>query len=242
VRLPRPELASGWILGHCPGPATTVREDVVEASPVAGIDVGGDKKGYHLIILQAAKVVRSMRTTSPQAMLEECLKLGVRAVGIDAPCQWAFEGNGRFAERELARRRIFCFATPTRARADENLTGFYRWMVKGEEVYLTFSSAYPLLTSREYDGGRVCFETFPHAITCALRGRDATSAKEKGRQRRGALKAAGVDITDLRSIDDIDAALCALTAGYVLQGQSQAYGDVRGGFIRVPLSAEVRAW
>jgi predicted nuclease with RNAse H fold len=219
-----------------------VREDAVETSTVAGIDVGGDKKGYHLVILQGAKVVRSMRTKSPQVMLEECLKLGVQAVGIDAPCKWAVEGEGRRAERELASRRIFCFATPTRARADENITGFYRWMIKGEEVYRAFSSAYPLLNSSKYDGGRVCFETFPHAVTCALRRREATSAKKKVRQRREALTAAGIDIAGLKSIDDIDAALCALTAAYLLQGQSQAYGDVAGGFIRVPLSDEVRAW
>lgn len=202
---------------------------------VAGIDVGGDKKGCHLVILEGSRAFRPPATKTPQEMLQACLEYGVEAVGIDAPCQWSVEGEGRLAERELARQRIFSFATPTRKRADENPARFYQWMFKGEEIYEVFSFSYPLLRSREFQGERVSFETFPHAVTCALRGKDGTSAKEKRRQRPKVLEDVNIDVTGLKSIDDFDAALCALSARYLLEGQTYAYGDVKGGFIHVPI-------
>ena len=204
--------------------------------------MGGDKKGCHLVVLEGSRAFRPADTTTPQEMLQACLEHGVQAVGIDAPCQWGVEGEGRRAERELASQRIFSFATPTRKRADENPGGFYRWMFNGEAIYQVFSSAYPLLTSREFQGARVSFETFPHAVTCALRGREGTSAKEKRRQRPKVLESAKIDASGLKSIDDFDAALCALTARYLVEGRTYAYGDVEGGYIHVPIPLPLDAY
>ncbi|MFX1765073.1 hypothetical protein PWP93_21305 [Paraburkholderia sp. A1RI-2L] len=41
----------------------------------------------------------------------------------------------------------------------------------------------------------------------------------------------------LMSIDDVDAALCALTAGYLLAARTDVYGDAKSGDIRVPRTA-----
>ena len=204
--------------------------------------MGGDRKGCHLVILEGSRAFRPANTTTPQEMLQACLEHGVQAVGIDAPCQWGVEGEGRRAERDLARQRIFSFATPTRKRADENPGGFYRWMFNGEAIYQVFSSAYPLLTSRDFQGARVSFETFPHAVTCALRGKEGTSAKEKRRQRPEVLESAKIDASGLKSIDDFDAALCALTARYLVEGRTYAYGDVEGGYIHVPIPLPLDAY
>ncbi|MCX5537948.1 DUF429 domain-containing protein [Paraburkholderia sp. CNPSo 3076] len=209
---------------------------------VAGIDVGGDKKGCHLVILEGSRAFRPADTKTPQEMLQACLEYGVQAVGIDAPCQWGVEGEGRRAERELARQRIFSFATPTRKRADENPGRFYRWMFNGEVIYQVFTSDFPLLSSRDFQGGRVSFETFPHAVTCALRGKEGTSAKEKRRQRPEVLESAMIDASGLKSIDDFDAALCALTARYLVEGRSYAYGDVEGGYIHVPIPLSLNTY
>ncbi|CAD6556612.1 hypothetical protein LMG27952_06151 [Paraburkholderia hiiakae] len=57
------------------------------------------------------------------------------------------------------------------------------WTFNGEQIYQVFSYVYPLLTSRDFQGGRASFETFPDAVTCALRGEEGTSAKEKRWQR-----------------------------------------------------------
>ena len=199
---------------------------------VAGIDIGGERKGCHLVVLRGDEVVCSMNSGEPRELLECCLEHDVLAVGVDSPCLWGIAGAGRRAERELARERIFSFATPTRERALANTTGFYGWMFCGERIYQAFAPDYPLLG--EHAKGRVCFETFPHAITCALLGREVATAKQKKAQRRKLLEDAGISTASLTSIDAIDAALCALTARYYLQGQTRAYGDAESGYILVP--------
>jgi predicted nuclease with RNAse H fold len=178
--------------------------------------------------------VCNLRKETPEQMLEQCLRFEVAAVGIDAPCQWRIGEAGRQAEKALAQQRIFSFATPTRELAMASKSGFYGWMFNGERVYDAFAPHFPLFKNGGEIGGRACFETFPHAITCAFFGREVACAKQKRTQRRRILEGAGIDATSLRSIDEVDAALCALTANYLLDGKVDAYGDVLGGFIMVP--------
>lgn len=201
---------------------------------VAGIDVGGTRKGCHLVILRGREVVCVVKSSNPEDLYEPCLRHDVTAVGIDAPCRWSLDGMGRRAEKELAKEKIFCFSTPTQERALDSTSGFYGWMFSGEKVFETFAPRYPLLTEKRYPGRRVTFETFPHAITCSLLGRELASAKLKRVQRRSLLKDAGIETTLLTSIDAVDAALCALTAQFLLLGKTRAYGDACGGYIFVP--------
>ncbi|RFU46947.1 DUF429 domain-containing protein [Paraburkholderia sp. DHOC27] len=201
---------------------------------VAGIDVGGDRKGNHLVVLRGTQILLNASAISPDQMLQECIDRGVAAVGIDAPCRWGAEGTGRSAEKALARQRISCFATPTRDRAIGNRSGFYRWMLNGERIYDTFSRHFPLFTKDDADHDRVCFETFPHAIASAFLGREVASAKQKRVQRRHILENAGIETAALTNIDSVDAALCALTATLFLAEKTHAYGDEAGGFIVVP--------
>ncbi|RZF29408.1 DUF429 domain-containing protein [Paraburkholderia sp. UYCP14C] len=201
---------------------------------VAGIDIGGDRKGNHLVILRGTEIVCNLGHATPEQMLERCLEHEVAAVGIDAPCRWRTGAAGRLAETALARQRIFSFATPARELAMASKGGFYGWMFNGERVYDAFAAHFPLFNGGEKITGRVCFETFPHAITCAFLGTDVASAKQKGPQRRAILAREGIDTAPLRSIDDIDAALCALAARYLLEGTVDTYGDESGGFIVVP--------
>lgn len=63
---------------------------------------------------------------------------------------------------------------------------------------------------------------------------DVASAKRKRLQRRALLEDVGIDTRLLKSIDALDAALCALTAEYLWLGQTKAYGDADGGHIFVP--------
>jgi predicted RNase H-like nuclease len=60
------------------------------------------------------------------------------------------------------------------------------------------------------------------------------SARNKGVARRALLKSAGVNTASLRSIDAVDAALCALAAAYLLRNEYKTYGDRLEGFIVVP--------
>ncbi|RDK06455.1 DUF429 domain-containing protein [Cupriavidus lacunae] len=201
---------------------------------VAGIDIGGARKGCHLVILRGREIDCVGKSSNPGDLYQQCLRHNVAAVGIDSPCRWSLDGAGRLAEKELSRERIFCFSTPTQERALASTSGFYGWMFSGERVFQTFAPSYPLLTEKLYLGGRVTFETFPHAITCSLLGKEVASAKLKRVQRRKLLEDAGIDTRSLTSIDAVDAALCALTAQLLLRGKTRAYGDGPGGYIFVP--------
>jgi predicted nuclease with RNAse H fold len=201
---------------------------------VAGIDIGGDRKGNHLVVLRGTQIVCNLSQEAPEHMLERCLHFEVAAVGIDAPCLWRVGEAGRQAEKELAKRRIYSFATPTRELAMASKSGFYGWMFNGERVYQAFVPHFPLFNNDGEIGDRVSFETFPHAITSALLRTEVASAKRKRTQRREILEDAGIETASLRSIDEVDAALCALTANFLLEGRVVAYGDEFGGFIVVP--------
>ena len=125
-------------------------------------------------------------------------------------------------------------AIPSREQATSSPSGIYDWMLRGEQVYHAFASAYPLLTSREYVGQRVSFETFPHVISRSVFGKENVSAKRKLVERRKLFETFGVNPAVLRSIDAVDAALCAWTAGCLVAGQAKSYGDAAGGYIYVP--------
>ncbi len=134
----------------------------------------------------------------------------------------------RPAERELARLGIRCFATPVRETGESH--PFYAWMRNGQALYERLSGDFPLLDSTAL---RVCFETFPHAVACALAGR-LLSARSKRSDRRRLLEAAGVGTHALGSLDLVDAALCALAAHRYLLGDYRRVGDPAGGFIFLP--------
>lgn len=201
---------------------------------VAGIDIGGIRKGCHLVILRGGEIICNVNSRDPTSLASLCVEHKAMAVGIDSPCRWGVPGGGRPAERALARERIFSFSTPMRERAEANTSGFYGWMFSGEQVYQALAETHPLLTDECYSGGNVCFETFPHAVTCAMLGTNVASAKRKRLQRRQLLEDAGIATQSLRSIDAVDAALCALTAQFLVQGKTCAYGDAEGGYILVP--------
>ncbi|KVV50732.1 hypothetical protein WT27_31985 [Burkholderia territorii] len=208
------------------------------SAAVAGVDVGGDKKQCDLVILRGSTVVCREERIAPEALPSLCIEHDVVAVGVDAPSLWWTGSGRRAAEQALARERISCFPTPSREQAMAATSGFFDWMFMGERVYRALADAYPLLTGERYAGGRVSFETYPYAITCAMLGKAIASAKQKRNQRRQLLIKFGIDVSTLRSVDARDAALCALAAQYVVDGNAHAYGDAEGGYIRVPIVGE----
>jgi hypothetical protein len=130
--------------------------------------------------------------------------------------------------------RIWCFATPTRAKAIAHPKGYYDWMRCGEELYTALRETHPVTTVWPPRRKRYAFETFPHAITWHLRGGNAT-ARRKRVQRRALLEQHGFDVALLTNIDIVDAALCALTAHMAVQDASLCvYGEGTTGFIIVP--------
>ncbi len=163
-----------------------------------------------------------------------CVALEARAVAIDAPCKWRAEGErARTAERALAADRISCFSTPTLAKARGH--AFYTWMFAGQELYTALAPHFALYDGRPKEGRAVCFETYPQAIACAFAGgRVSADARTKVELRGALLARAGIDPSQFETIDEIDAALCALTARRFTENDVKAYGDAATGFIIVP--------
>ncbi len=201
---------------------------------VAGIDVGADKKLCNLVILREASVIASLARVAPEDLPAICRDHDVLVAAVDAPSRWRGGELARQAERDMARAGVSSFSTPTLRQAQRSESGFFDWMFFGMRVYAALASEYPLLETPHHAGGRACFETFPHAITCALLGVDVASAKLKSTQRKALLETFKIDTSALTSVDARDAALCALTAQFLLKRQTRTYGDADGGHIHVP--------
>ena len=199
-----------------------------------GIDVGGERKGFHAVALRGLAMADQLASPDPCEIADWCRALGAQAVGVDAPCRWSATGSSRLAERALMQADISCFASPRREVAIAHPRNYYGWMLRGEALFAELEKSHRL-----FDGhtsavrGPMCFETFPQAIACVLAG-ERVSARNKGVIRRRLLAQAGIDLAPLTHIDWVDAALCALAARACLQGEIRAYGDGAEGFIVVP--------
>lgn len=198
---------------------------------VVGVDVGGPKKGFHAVALRGGQFFETCATLDVRELVAWCRKLDASAVGIDAPCCWSRTGRARPCERALADRGIHCFATPRQSVGERHQ--FYRWMRNGAELYHLLIPHYRLFDGKHSASSPVCFETFPHAVACALANK-ILPAKQKRVDRPRLLRKAGLSLDSLSNIDLVDAALCAHTAHHLLAGTFQAYGDAAEGFIVVP--------
>jgi predicted nuclease with RNAse H fold len=203
-------------------------------STVVGIDVGGNRKGYHAVALRSGKVFDTKTSTSPAEIVTWCLDMEAAVVSVDAPCRWSRSDSSRQAEKDLkvAGKKVHCFATPTKDRARSHKGGFYDWVFNGEKLYELLAPHYPL-----YDGTlrkrSVSFETFPHAIVCSLQGK-VVQAKPKLSKRRKVLCDRSYDVSMLSNIDLVDAALCAVAAEEFVKGHTMSFGEQDEGFIVVP--------
>jgi len=200
---------------------------------VVGIDVGAESKGFHAVALRRG-TFEIRASTEPSEIVEWCKERKTSVAAVDAPCGWSMSGKSRAAERDLRidGRKASCFATPTRALATANESGFYNWVFNGEKLYKLLGEHFLLFDGIEREGP-ICFETFPRAVVCALAGK-ILPTKAKVRQRRTALSERGYDDKLLPNIDFVDAALCALAAHAFCQGRFQQYGRKDEGFIVVP--------
>ncbi len=226
----------GWIASNSPVRKTNVIQMSLSPSVIAlGIDVGGARKGFHAVALNAARQVigQPSRLASAAEIASLMITLNPSVVAIDAPCQWS-QHKSREAERALARAGIRCFFTPSRARARRNLT-FYGWMFQGEAAFAAASLTHPHYTGSTSVWGQT-IEVFPHATTLALTRQATPKRVSKNQWRRQLLRSEGIDPSPLTNIDYIDAALCALTGLHALNGNFTPHGDPSGGYLVTPVT------
>jgi len=218
-----------------PSASTTTRSSNRAGITTVGIDVGGERKGFHAVAFTGGSYSSHLSTKSVPELARWCREtVRARVIAVDAPCRWSEDGHSRPAERELMEKRIWCFSTPSRKQAVEHRTNYFGWMLRGEELFRALEDEFPLCRKLRATNRKCCFETFPHAITWHLRGGDA-NASQKREQRRALLEQAGIDLTELTNIDLVDAALCALTAYHAASGEEcVSFGEPDTGLIIVP--------
>ena len=134
------------------------------------------------------------------------------------------------------REGIWVFATPTKKAAKDHPTDHFGWMRQGAKLFRALDKSFARFDGRYERTRPICFETFPHAIACALNGKPVL-ARNKRTVRRALLKKAGVCCDSLTNIDFIDAALCAVAAEYFAHRRCTHYGDASEGCIVVPRPA-----
>ena len=218
-----------------PSASTTTRSSNRAGITTVGIDVGGERKGFHAVAITGGSYSSHLCTKSVPELVLWCREaVRARVIAVDAPCRWSEDGHPRPAERELMKKRIWCFSTPTRKQAVEHRTNYFGWMLRGEELFRALEDEFPLCRKLRATNRKCCFETFPHAITWHLRGGIA-DASQKRNQRRELLAQSGIDLAELTNIDLVDAALCALTAYHAASGEECAsFGEPNTGLIIVP--------
>jgi predicted RNase H-like nuclease len=198
-----------------------------------GIDVGVTK-GLDLVLLDDGRAIRDAHRRVHTADLVALVDtLAPDVVAIDAPSAWALSGKSRSTERELRWFGIQCFNTPSDARMAEH--PFYQWMTVGFETFAQLADRFP-----RYRGGSVretAIEVFPHASAVVLSRGLPPRSVPKHVWRRSVLAACDVDVSRLRSGDQVDAALAALTGLYALERRFSAPGDPREGQIVVPAAS-----
>jgi predicted RNase H-like nuclease len=197
-----------------------------------GIDVGV-RKGLDLVLLDDDRtIVEVARRISVGDVAVTVAELGADVVAIDAPPAWALTGRSRLTERELRWFGIQCFNTPSDHAMAEH--PFYEWMTVGFRVYQAIADSFP-----RYHGGShvkgTALEVFPHASAVVLAGALPPTGMPPHAWRREVLATHRVDARVLRSGDQVDAALAALTGLFALERRFSAPGDPREGVIVVPV-------
>lgn len=211
----------------------------MDGTVVAGIDVGGQRKGFHAVALKNGRYFKRCASRSAEDIATWCRRIGASVVSVDAPCRWSATGRAREAERVLMNAGIWCFSTPRRQSALSHPRKHYGWMLEGEKLYQALERDYYLFRGRSTARRRpIVFETFPHAVACALLGR-VVSARTKRRDRTHLLSRHAVATESLSNIDYIDAAICALASQFFEGGRYLCHGDSFEGHIVVP---DRRGW
>lgn len=186
----------------------------------AGIDVGGKTKGFHLVGLSEDNNLQSRHVLAPGDAVRTLKSWGARVVAVDAPMSWAAEGRARISERQLESYGIHCFKTPCESIAHDK--SFYDWVRNGLALYDVLSEhkyRRPIELSKVDKRSLRMIETFPHAIAMRLSTSDSRG-RSKVRFRRQVLRENEINESQLRNIDFVDAALCALLARiYLEQGE-----------------------
>jgi hypothetical protein len=185
-----------------------------------GIDVGGaTRKHLDIVVMDAQRQIAAVGSRVPVQRLRALIDdQRPDIVCIDAPPAWAPAGRrSRTTERELKLLGIQAYYTPDRAEGETN--AFYAWMRNGMSAFKAAERAgFPRYRAGAVRGSAI--EVFPHASATVLAGcipPANQSPAQKRSWRAGVLRAQHVPTAQLRTLDQVDAALAALTGIIALE-------------------------
>jgi predicted nuclease with RNAse H fold len=195
-----------------------------------GIDVS-EKRGLDLVMLDESLRPRVHGGATLEQLRARLAQWRPEVIAIDSPPAWGVSGASRQAEKALRRLGIQSYGTPSDPRKREHR--FFGWMKSGMAAFAVCEKAgYPRYREGPVSGKAL--EVFPHATTVVLCGALPPSAGRKKDWRAALLRARGVELAQLTSLDLIDAALAAITGLLALRGEFTALGDPDEGTIVVP--------
>ena len=188
-----------------------------------GLDVVGLDNSLDVVLgpekVQLIDLPYLIRQTEPQV------------IAIDSPPRWGTSGNSRQLERQLQGLGISIFPTPAVAFVRE----LHRWMEIGFSVFRVAAE----LGYQLYTGGppsaRSAIEVFPHASAVVLRGSLAPTGVPKNVWRRSVLEGVGVTCSAMRTTDQLDATLAALTGLRFLRGDFSVVGTPGEAVLVLPI-------
>jgi len=173
---------------------------------VAGVDVGGRRKGFHAAVIERRSLLAGpVPLRSVGAAIEWLLEYRPVLVAVDAP----IELGPRACERDLARTICGLYYTPAAVEGP-----FYEWMRHGLELYAALRHA-----------GLRAVECFPTATWTRLAG-------PRGSRRRAGWSAAALSRLPVRGVpsrigqDGRDAIGAAYTAWLHVSGRTESFGSI----------------
>jgi hypothetical protein len=219
-----------------------------------GVDVSLGR-GLDVALVDGVRVVETWARVGTEGLKEILVERRPDAVGIDAPPR---PGLGllqddversrlpvppaagrhldrRVAEYELSRRGIGSHQTPR----DESR--LFSWMTAGFEAFAAAGAAgYELFLGEGGPAGARgrAFEVFPYASYVALSGCLSPGRRWRLAWRRAVMAEVRVEgVPSDATIDTVDAACAAFTAGRYLDGAGSWLGDPREGVIVLPVAS-----
>lgn len=185
---------------------------------VAGVDVGGRRKGFDVAVLSRRRAELHRTTDVDRAV---ALVRGATLVGVDAPAAWAPDGqSSRPDERAFARAGVCGIRfTPDEATARARSDRYLEWVWNGLALYDALAEA-----------GVTTTEVFPTAAwTRWLGTRDTRTRLAWTRGGWDRLLAGGLEVVGPRgrpTQDAMDAVAAALVAGQAQAGDVERFGTL----------------
>jgi len=195
-----------------------------------GIDVSV-ARGLDLVLVdERLDILDTRRRLAVDELGRAIAELEPDVVAIDSPPAWGTNGGSRRTERELRLFGIHAYGTPTRERDGHP---FYDWMKIGFRAFdVARRRGFPRYTAGTVRG--TAMEVFPHASAVVFAGCLPPAGTSKRACRAEVLQAQGLAAGQLRSADQVDAALAAVTGLRAMQGRFSALVDPKEGVIVLP--------